>query len=360
MSLTLSQLRSSVFRRLGDSGYPDSPSAATVDAVDCEINDSIADHVYIIESRGYKPLFKQRKIFTSIDYRSQTIKITGASGGKFKLTWLGRTTGDINYGASAATIDARLTAIDDLTYGDFQVGVVQQNDEYNVVWPGSPLDVLPFGQTTKRRPVIPAITADSSDLTGSNPAISVTLVGSSDGAFQQEYHLDTYQTDSSGQPDFRGHLYIERTDSTTPIPVEWPERGDHRLRNEHGRIQPAFPSGENDAGGHIPFLYKRGRVIGYVFKQTENQTLTSYYSAIVPKLVNQADTIGDIGLGIFEQWKNLIVLRAARRLHADIASSVYQMVSIEYDREFARFLNEFAGRLDVTGHQRRSRWSECV
>ncbi|MHC4403765.1 MAG: hypothetical protein ACYTG0_29255 [Planctomycetota bacterium] len=59
MRVSLADLRAGVYRRLGDRGYfltPSQPSAASLDAADAAIQESISHHVEIAEAHGTFPL----------------------------------------------------------------------------------------------------------------------------------------------------------------------------------------------------------------------------------------------------------------------------------------------------------------
>jgi hypothetical protein len=108
----------------------------------------------------------------------QSLKVEG-TGGTFKLTWEGAQTTAIKFNASAAEVQAALEALATINVGDVTV----------TGGPGNELGTTPYVVLFGGRFAdtdVPAITADSTALTGGNHVVTITTTtagaGSSDTA----------------------------------------------------------------------------------------------------------------------------------------------------------------------------------
>lgn len=186
--------------------------------------------------------------------------------------------------------------------------------------------------------------------------------------FDREYDLDASLKDSDGAPNFRGRLFIERTDLDNPLPAGWPEAGDYRVREfiRQGLID-SYVSTEELSGddavlsGNKPYLYMLDeRTIGYVKTPTETQTLTCYYAPSINLdsfFADQTKTLATLGLRWFDGWINLITLIAAEMLQSDMASPAYALTSHMRQQEWLRFIRTVGDEGRVAYTRRRSRWT---
>jgi|GEM_PF-5004388 len=101
----------------------------------------------------------------------------------------------------------------------------------------------------------------------------------------REYDLDANLQDASSNPNFRSDLVIFRTDTTNPVAMLWPQRGDYRAREF---LKNLF----SDPRVDIPpithpvrnSLYLRDSFVGFVSTPTTTMTLTCYYSPMIERL----------------------------------------------------------------------------
>lgn len=183
--------------------------------------------------------------------------------------------------------------------------------------------------------------------------------------------LDAHLQDSDGDPNYRANLFITRTDTTYPVPVYWPGGGDHRVRELYRNVLTGnfnFPLTDgagtiipNDAPGTLvgPFMYKLDdRTIGYIKPPGSAQTLTAYYTPVVPILSTEPvrDTLDKINLTFFNAWKNLIVLSAAMYIASDSGVGAYATIERLQARELTRFLRTVGNDRRMVTPVLHSRW----
>ena len=93
----------------------------------------------------------------------------------------------------------------------------------------------------------------------------------------EEIDLDAWLKDAGGTPNFRGRLFVQRTDTTTPVPVFWPMQGSYRFKDVWDCCQWYGIRRDNLSIPASMAMYKRGdRTIGYHTPPTTEQTLTAY------------------------------------------------------------------------------------
>ena len=114
-----------------------------------------------INAGGYGPFNDQKTD------EQQTVRVTGATGGTFTLTFEGQTTAPLPFDATAAQIDAALEALPNIEADEIQTsGGPVQNANVNV-----------FFRRGKQQSDQPQITADGSGLTGGTVATATAQEG---------------------------------------------------------------------------------------------------------------------------------------------------------------------------------------
>lgn len=180
----------------------------------------------------------------------------------------------------------------------------------------------------------------------------------------------TSLTFAEKDPNFRGNLFVLRTDQNDPVPVYWPDGGEFRVRELYRN---AFRGYHNfpltDGTGTVlsaptgligPMMYRfDDRTIGFVKPPTSILELTIYYTPVLPLLTTNAatDSLEKIDLTFFAAWKNLVSLTAAEVIASDNNLSSYVTIERRKEKELRRFLTSIRRVRSTTRHKRlRSRW----
>jgi hypothetical protein len=317
--VTLTNLYDGVYAEAGDYQYFASPSNPTI----CPtaqaltfLNNSIRRHVRIAERGDLALKINSSQIdVVEADYSAQTITID-ATGGTFLVSitqgGVTRTTSPLAYDISLADL---LTALQGICLSGPDTGAYVPTT-YSLAWSSS------------IRMNIPALTTTATALTGGAGTATVATTDSARG-FQREYHLDQWLVDSGLDPDFRGNLFVWRTDVTYPAPIYWPAQGDYRMKESYASyLYNRWPSevvyqyigdggsevGQVDIGGwhYSEVMYQRGRQIGFHETPTQAMTLEAHYLPLVKLLTTGTDKIGaTLGLSFLIDHKELIEVWAA-------------------------------------------------
>ena len=143
----------------------------------------------------------------------QGIRVTGATGGTFQLTWDGQTTEPIPYNATASAIETALMALSNVASGDMTV-----TGNNNV---STTKLTLAFGGANSGKNV-PNIGVVSTGLTGTNPAVAITV--DQEAGLYNAPHVDARRS-SLNTNDLRGKLLRIKVKEGDIAPPEGNVRG---------------------------------------------------------------------------------------------------------------------------------------
>lgn len=315
--ITLQNLYDGAYAEAGDYQYFASPSNPTIcpeaQALNF-INNSIRHHVRIAERNDCALKIAKNQITVAAeDYSSQAITMT-ADGGMFTVT---RTVGDDEYTTAALDHDVSVLNLLTALQGICPVGpdsIELATGVYRITWTSTP------------RPNILALSVDATNLTGGTATITAT---DSERGYQREYYLDHWLIDASTDPNFRGNLFIWRTDGAYPAPIYWPAGGDYRMKESYGSYLFArWPSeevyqyigdggsevGSVNIGGHgySDVMYQRGRAIGFYETPSQAMTLEAHYLPLVKPFATQTEELGgNLDLSFLIDHKELLEVWAA-------------------------------------------------
>jgi PKD repeat protein/glucose/arabinose dehydrogenase len=126
---------------------------------------------------------------------TQTLRVNGATGGTFTLSFNGQTTAPIAYNATAAAVQTALEALDNLAPGDILAATGPINTaNVTINFRGA------YAQQN-----VSQITANAAGLTGTGAAVAATTAANSEGDLYQAPFVDARRT-SQNTNDLRGKI----------------------------------------------------------------------------------------------------------------------------------------------------------